>query len=64
MSLKAIEERASEWLARRDSGNWSDVDQTDLNDWLRASTAHRVAYLRLEAAWQVCRWTKFHGLVS
>jgi transmembrane sensor len=51
MSLKSIEERASEWLARRDSGKWSAADQADLDDWLRASTAHRVTYLRLEAAW-------------
>jgi transmembrane sensor len=51
MSLKAIETTASEWLARRDSGPWSEADQAGLNDWLRASTAHRVAYLRLETAW-------------
>jgi transmembrane sensor len=50
-SLKSIEESASVWLARRDSGKWSDADQAGLSDWLRASTAHRVAYLRLEAAW-------------
>ena len=51
MNSKQIETTASEWLARRDSGNWSEADQSSLNDWLRASTAHRVAYLRLEAAW-------------
>jgi transmembrane sensor len=51
MSLKQIEESAAVWLARRDSGNWSETDQADLNEWLRASTARRVAYLRLEAAW-------------
>jgi transmembrane sensor len=51
MSLKSIEERASEWLARRDSGKWSSADQQAFNDWLHASTGHRVAYLRLEAAW-------------
>src|SRR5882757_6784525 len=51
MKSKQIEEYAAEWLARRDSGHWSDADQAELNDWLRASTAHRVAYLRLEAAW-------------
>jgi transmembrane sensor len=51
MNLKAIEERASEWLARRDSEKWNAADQSDLDDWLRASTSHRVAYLRLEAAW-------------
>jgi len=51
MNSKQIEATASEWLARRDSGKWSDADQADLNDWLCASTSHRVAYLRLEAAW-------------
>jgi transmembrane sensor len=51
MNSKQIEESAAEWLARRDRGDWSETDQAQLNQWLRASTAHRVAYVRLEAAW-------------
>src|SRR5882724_1218152 len=51
MSIKQIEESAAVWLARRDSGNWNDADHAGFNEWLNASTAHRVAYLRLEAAW-------------
>jgi len=51
MSLRQIEESAAVWLARRDSGNWSETDQADLNEWLRASTANRISFLRLEAAW-------------
>src|SRR5882724_8118633 len=51
MQSKHMESTAAEWLAHRDSGKWSDADQASLNEWLRASTAHRVAYLRLEAAW-------------
>ena len=51
MNSKQIEQSAAEWLARRDRGDWSEADQAQLSHWLRASTAHRVAYLRLEAAW-------------
>lgn len=45
-----IEAEASAWLARRDSEQWSLADQAALDAWLEHSTAHRVAFLRLEAA--------------
>jgi transmembrane sensor len=47
-----IEEAASAWLIRRDSGVWSDDDQRQFHGWLTASTLHRVAFLRLEATWE------------
>jgi transmembrane sensor len=47
-----IERRAAAWLARRDADGWSREDQAALDAWLQASTAHRVAFLRLEAAWR------------
>lgn len=47
-----IEKTAAEWLSRRDSGNWSDADQATLEQWLQQSTAHRVAFIRLDFAWQ------------
>jgi len=50
-----IEEVAAAWLAKRDSGQWRDADQTALTLWLHASTAHRVAFVRLEAAWQAAQ---------
>jgi transmembrane sensor len=50
-SVKRIEARAGEWLLRRDSGRWSEQDQGQLTDWLSEDTAHRVAFLRLEAVW-------------
>lgn len=46
-----IERAAAAWLARRDAGGWAARDQAELDDWLAASTAHRVAWLRLQAAW-------------
>lgn len=47
-----IEQTAAAWLARRDGGNWSDADRAQLDAWLHESTAHRVAFIRLEMAWQ------------
>ena len=53
-----IEEIAANWLARRDGEGWSAADQVALAQWLDASTAHRVAYIRLEAAWRNARRLK------
>lgn len=55
MSVRAssmeIEQTAAEWLARRDAGACTDVEQAALEDWLAQDSAHKVAYLRLQAAW-------------
>jgi transmembrane sensor len=50
-SAEQIEEQAADWLARRSGGDWSDADEAQLAGWLQASTAHKVAFIRLEAAW-------------
>jgi transmembrane sensor len=55
---KQIEERAAGWLARRDGDAWSAADQAALTQWLDASTAHHVAYIRLQAAWRRARRLK------
>ena len=47
-----IEATAAEWLARRDGERWNADQQQLFDGWLQASTAHRVAYLRLESAWR------------
>lgn len=47
-----IEETASDWLVRRESGQWTPADQARLEQWLDASTLNRVAFLRLELAWE------------
>lgn len=49
---RQIERTAAAWLARRDADGWSDRDQAALDAWLAASTAHRVAFVRLDAAWR------------
>jgi transmembrane sensor len=47
-----IDAAASAWLIRRDSGSWSAAEQACLKEWLNASTLNRVAFLRLEFAWE------------
>ncbi|CAN7166783.1 FecR domain-containing protein [Pseudoduganella sp. LjRoot289] len=46
-----IEQQAAAWLARKDGDQWSAAEQAQLDQWLGLATAHRVAYLRLAAAW-------------
>jgi transmembrane sensor len=52
--LNDIETCAADWIAERDrsNGQLPPERRTALDAWLAASTAHRVAYLRLEQAWQ------------
>jgi transmembrane sensor len=50
-SHSQIEDEAAEWLARRDSGHWADEDEAHLQQWIGASTARRIAYLRLKSTW-------------
>lgn len=50
--LNNIEDRAATLLAKRDSGDWTDEDQAQLVAWMEEATAHRIAVLRLEAAWE------------
>lgn len=47
-----LEDQAAAFLAHRDSGQWTADDQARLERWLAESTAHRVEFLRLEAAWE------------
>jgi len=46
-----IEELAAAWLRRRHFSAWNSEQQNELDAWLAQSLAHRVAYVRLEAAW-------------
>jgi transmembrane sensor len=47
-----IEAAAADWLARRDSGDWTDEARLRFEQWLNESTLHRVAFLRLETVWE------------
>ena len=56
--LNDIETQAADWIAERDRagvGTGTPLPperQAALDAWLAASTAHRIAYLRLDQAWQ------------
>lgn len=47
-----VEAIAADLLARRVSGNWSKADEAALQEWLAATPANRIAFLRLESAWR------------
>ena len=48
----AIERKAADWLARREGGGaWAEADAQALEAWLAEDVVHRVAFLRLDAAW-------------
>lgn len=47
-----VERCAAAWLARRDRGDWGEADVRALDAWLEAAAGHRVAFLRLQSAWE------------
>lgn len=50
--FRDIDEAAGDWLARRDSGDWTEEEQRRFDHWLNESPLHRVAWLRLEHVWE------------
>ncbi len=46
-----VKDRAAEWLQRREFWNWSEADQGELDAWLAESSAHEIAFIRMQAAW-------------
>ena len=48
----AIEEQAATWFVKRHSGAWTDADQNQFETWLAEDCAHRIARIRLDAAWR------------
>ncbi|MGE5502392.1 MAG: FecR family protein [Ignavibacteriales bacterium] len=48
----AIEDRAVLWRNRQEQPDWTPDDQAALDAWLEESTAHRVAWLRVEYGWR------------
>jgi transmembrane sensor len=49
--FESIEDQAAQWLTREDRG-LEPSELATFEAWLNASTEHKVAYLRLSAAWQ------------
>jgi transmembrane sensor len=53
-SQELLEQQAARWLAARDAGQPSPEDEAAFSQWLEADIRHRVAFLRLQAAWERC----------
>ena len=53
LSASEVRNRAANWIVKRhDRGEWSDVDQAQLDAWLAEAPGNKIAYLRVEAAWK------------
>jgi len=52
MDSEAVEREAADWFARRESDAWTAADETLFDEWLAQRTAHRIAFIRLQSAWQ------------
>jgi transmembrane sensor len=52
MNSEDVETSAAAWFAKREGEDWNAADQSQLESWLSSSTAHRIAFLRLETAWE------------
>jgi transmembrane sensor len=51
-STDEIRAEAAAWLLKRnENANWDEAEQANLDAWFAQSLSHRVAYLRLDAAW-------------
>lgn len=51
LCAQEVNARATEFLERREFGDWTDVEETNLAAWLADSKTHCAAFWRLEAAW-------------
>ena len=53
-SSEVIEQEAARWVSSRVSDQWTEANQSQLDAWLNQSTAHRIAFIRLDATWKRC----------
>jgi transmembrane sensor len=51
-SLRVVDMCAADFVERRDADNWTDEDEVAFETWLAKSSAHRVAFLRLNSSWR------------
>lgn len=60
-SHEEAERQAAEWLSRCDGAGFGAEDRKALERWLDASSAHAVAFIRLQAAWSQANRLKALG---
>lgn len=51
-SREHAESAAAAWIARREREDWNAAAQAELDAWIEAASGNRVAWLRVDAAWQ------------
>lgn len=65
MSLKNFhEEIAADWIARRNGGGFTDVEEQELADWLAADQRHASAFQAMESTWATLGTPRRTGQVA
>ncbi len=49
---RSLQDEAAQWVLRSEEPGWSEADQVQLDAWLAASTANKVAFWRLQHGWR------------
>ena len=52
LSADELDLQAARWIERRDCSGWGTADQIAFDTWMNISSAHRVAFLRLDSGWR------------
>lgn len=50
--VSEIDMRAAAYVERRDSPDWTEKDEAELEAWLNQSPLHRVTFIRLNSSWK------------
>ena len=51
MNARDVKAAASAWRERQDRAGWNAEDQAGFDSWIVESPAHKIAFLRVDAAW-------------
>jgi Elongation factor SelB, winged helix len=60
--LEGIELTAARWVFNRQGRNWSAAQEGQLEQWLDASPAHRVAFMKAGPVWRKIDWLKCRSM--
>ena len=52
---RELDRAVSQWIAKRDSGDWSEHDQEAFDRWLAQSDLRQIAWLRMQRIWDETR---------
>lgn len=59
--VRHLKDVAAEWILKQHTGEWTEADAMELQQWMQVATTNRVAYLRAQSAWNEASRLKVLG---